>query len=161
LGTLPPSQKEALQAETYTEFPEQGVKYAGYSRKRISNGQYALRVQSTRYSQMVVNDGAAGSHPFTRPEAATKNFICTKAIIQIFRAGIVAPSVLYISDVTGTASAVRIPIREYQATTLFYELNFSMCPRVFTGNAFDIYVQTSVTAPNEVCVTLFGFDEDK
>jgi len=157
-----PNVQQIQQIEKYSEFPEGGVKYAKYSRRAVSNGQYALRNQATRFIQFVINDGATGNHIYTRPEASTKIFYCTYMIMQRFRAGGAVPSVIYVSDVNGTAATVRIPYREQtlnvQEDRVF---DFSSCPREFSGNGISIYTQLAFTAPNEVAITLFGFEEDK
>lgn len=161
LGQVPETPKEVLQIKNYPEYPEAGVRYERYAKRAVSNGQYKLINQSTRYWQIIVNDGAAGDHIYARPEASTKIFYCTYAIIQISRSAGIFPSALYISDVNGTAAAVRIPFRENNNQINTYFLDFSSCPREFSGNGISVYVQSSVTAPDEIAVTAFGFDEDR
>ena len=84
-------------------------------------------------------------------------------IIQRYRAGGAIPAVIYVSDVQASgAAAVRVPYREQNLNVVdINTFDFSSCPREFNGTGIDIYTQLAFTAPNEVAITLFGFEEDR
>lgn len=144
-------------------YEDTGVKFRGYAKAPVTGqtGTFVLKPQGTRFLSQELNNVAAGSHGYTRPNN-TKNFYCTGIFIQYSPLG-VCPFNIYISDIINGTANIRFVYTEYNPAVyqqgIFIDL--SSCPRPFYGNGIDLYTSVNLGAGDRIHIEMFGFDEEK
>lgn len=154
-----PTQANINPTFTTPPYDDVGVSYKRYSKTRLSDKNWQLNPQETRFYTLVIKSGAFGTTLFPRLNLG-KTFYCTKVILQGHQltSHSVTLGKMFIADVNGTTATPRFYI--YPNINDFnLVIDFSDCPRKFTGEQFDFYTQASLGATEFAVMSLFGWDE--
>lgn len=124
--------------EDYKEYPDGGVKYAGYARRPLGNGQFSLIRQETRFISVFDNVfNLAGTTLYTVP--ANKVFYVDEIDINFKYSAAVAASAMRLFD--SVASNPKFQFGVFSSTSGFAHHDLKNCPRKFTSSVlldFDI-----------------------
>ncbi len=140
-------------------YEDSGVKFQGKYKVQTSGDGFELKRQETRFYVLQIPSGSFGNVTFPRSPSNT-TFYCTKAIIMhrgasTFSLGFAQ---FHLADVNGTTATQKLyywPVETNQNLVL----DFTDCPRKFTGQNFNWYCQTNLGGTEYIIVQLFGWEE--